>query len=256
MILARMAGIGSDFTRRLLVDAGIAAGMRVLDVGCGSGDVALFCRELVGKAGSVAGIDRDAAPLALARNRASELRLANVVFSQSDIENLSPEAGLFDAVVGRRVLMYQRDSVEAIRRLARVLRPGGLMVFQEHDTTMVPASLLPMPLHQRVQGWMRQTLEREGADLHMGFNLHRVLTEGGLTVDAVRAEAIVQTPGAPYPVATIIRAMLPRIVKHGVASEEEIGIETLDQRLDQERASVNTTYIGDMMFGAWAGKPG
>lgn len=251
-----MAGIGSDFTRRLLIDAGISAGMRVLDVGCGSGDVALLCSELVGETGSVVGIDRDPAPLALARSRANERSAANVAFRQSDIDDLSAETGVFDAVVGRRVLMYQRDSVDAIAKLARVLRPGGLMVFQEHDTTMVPASLLPMPLHHRVQGWMRKTIEREGADLHMGFNLHRVLTQAGLTVDEVRAEAIVQTPGAAYPAGTIIRAMLPRIVKHGVATEEEVDIETLDRRLDEERAAVPATYIGDMMFGAWARKPG
>ena len=76
-----------------------------------------------------------------------------------------------------------------------------------------------------------------------------------MTVEEVRAEAIVQTPTNPYPVGTIVRAILPRIVRCGVATAEEIDIETLDQRLEDEWRRTNATYVGDMMFGAWARKP-
>ena len=89
----------------------------------------------------------------------------------------------------------------------------------------------------------------------MGFNLHAVLTEAGLAVEQVRAEAVVQTPGARYELAGILRAVLPRIVRYGIASEAEVEIDTLDRRLDEERLAVSATYVGDMMFGAWARKP-
>lgn len=250
-----MAGPGSDFTHRLLMDAGVGAGMRVLDVGCGSGDVTLLAASLVGKHGRVVGIDREEGPLAVGRGRARERDFPNVAFARNDINALAPDLGVFDAVVGRRVLMYQFDTVLAVRQLARSLRPGGLIVFQEHDTTMVPVSLVPMPLHRQVQGWIKQTIEREGADVHMGFNLYRVLTRAGLSVEQVRAEAIVQTSEAPHAVGAIIRAMLPRIVEHGVATKDEIGIDTLQERLDEERMNTHTTYVGDMMFGAWARTP-
>jgi len=164
-----MAGIGSDFTHRLLADAGISSGMQILDVGCGSGDVALIAAGFVGSSGSVLGIDRDAGPLGTARYRASERQLTNVTFVQGDMVNLPSDLGPFDAIVGRRVLMYQPDALEALGALMRRLRPGGMIVLQEHDATMVPASLIPMPLHQHVQGWIRQTIEREGADIHMGL---------------------------------------------------------------------------------------
>jgi len=251
-----MAAIGSEFTLRLLTDAGLSAGMRVVDVGCGTGDVALIARDLVGDTGEVVGIDREEAPLEAARARARDAGLANVSFSRGDMTEVSEALGTFDAIVGRRVLMYQPDSVRAVAKVADVLRPGGLVVFHEHDTTMVPAALETMPLHRRVQSWMQETIAREGADVHMGFHLHNVLTQAGLMVEHVRAEAIVQTPGQPYAVAGIIRAILPRIVAHGVASEDEIGIDTLEQRLDAERLGTNATYVGDMMFGAWARKPG
>lgn len=243
-------------TERLLADAGISAGMRVIDVGCGRGDVSFMVARLVGEQGQVLGVDRDARAIAMARERARELNLSRVSFVEGDFSALSPEHGQFDGAVGRRVLMYQPDAVKAVQKLAASVRPGGLVVFQEHDSLMVPASLTPLPLHERVHGWMWQTVEREGANIHMGFDLASVLEQAGLVVEHVRAEAIVQTPKTDYSMETIVRAMLPRIVQHGVASEEEIDVDTLDQRLIEERRSANATYIGDMAFGAWARKPG
>jgi SAM-dependent methyltransferase len=251
-----MANFSDDFTRRLLVDAGIGPGMRVLDIGCGAGDVTLLAAELVGEQGAVVGVDREAGPLVTGREHARERHLANVTFLQGDIEQLPSDVGIVDAVIGRRVLMYQPDGVRAIQRLADSVRSGGLIVFQEHDSTMVPACLLPMPLHQLVQKWIWLTVEREGANIHMGMELHSTLTRAGLSVEQVRAEAIVQTPTARYDIATIVRAMLPRIVRHGVATEHEIEIDTLGQRLDEERVRTNLTYVGDMKFGVWSRKPG
>jgi ubiquinone/menaquinone biosynthesis C-methylase UbiE len=245
----------AEMTERLLVDAGIAPGMRVIDVGCGRGDVTLLVARLVGEHGSVLGVDRDPRALDMARARVSELGVANVSFAEGDFSDLGAEQGTFDAAVGRRVLMYQPDAVKALRGLIRVLRPGALVVFQESDATMVPASRVPLPLNARANRWVWQTVEREGGNLNMGFDLAPALEQAGLLVEHVRAEAIVQTPRSRHPVGMIIRAMLPRIVAHGVATEEEIDVDTLDQRLADECATSNATYVGDMAFGAWARVP-
>lgn len=239
-------------TKRLLVDAGIAPGMRVLDVGSGRGSVSCMLATLVGERGEIVGLDCDARILEVARTRADELDLANVTFAQGDLCAPSPELGDFDAVVGRRVLMYQSNAVAAVRGLVRVVRPGGLVVFQEHDTTMVPASVVPLALHERVHDWIWRTVEREGADVHMGFRLASVLTEAGLRDVQVRAEAIVQTPTTSSQTGTIVRAIMPRIVQQGVATETEIDADTLDARLDQERRDANASFVGDVAFGAWA----
>jgi ubiquinone/menaquinone biosynthesis C-methylase UbiE len=239
-------------TERLLVDAGIGAGMRVLDVGCGRGDVAFLAARLVGEQGRVVGVDREPSALAVARDRARELGLAHVSFIEADFGALSPELGLFDAAIGRRVLMYQSDPVGAVRSLVRVLRAGGRVVFQEHDATIGPASLGALPLHEQVHGWIWQTVEREGADVHMGFHLASVLERAGLRVAQVRAEAIVQTPTTRYPVGPILRAMLERIEQQGIARRGEIDADTIDQRLADERQRANATYVGELVFGGWA----
>jgi RND family efflux transporter MFP subunit len=82
----------------------------------------------------------------------------------------------------------------------------------------------------------------------MGFNLYDVFMQAGFSVEHVMTEAIVQTPTQPYPLASIIRAVMPRILAQGVASESEIDIDTLEKRLDRERQDTNATYIADMMF--------
>ena len=48
--------------------------------------------------------------------------------------------------------------------------------------------------------------------------------------------------------------MLPRILGNGVATEAEVEIETLQQRLTAERVEAKTTYIDELIFGAWARK--
>lgn len=244
-----------EMLERLLVDAGVGAGMRVIDVGCGRGDVSVRLARLVGPRGHVLGVDRDPTALALAAARVRELDLAHVEFVASDLAALALPAGAFDAAVGRRVLMYVPDPVGAVAALARALRPGGVVVFQEVDTAMVPRSVVPLPLHEQVHGWMWRTVEREGADVHMGFHLAGVLEAAGLTVEQVRAEAIVQTPRTHHPVAAIVRAMVPRIEAHQVATAAEIDVDTLEQRLIDERARAGATYVGDMIFGAWARTP-
>jgi len=70
----------------------------------------------------------------------------------------------------------------------------------------------------------------------------------------VRAEALVTTPDAPDMLTPIVRVMLPRIVAHGCATEEAMGLDTLADRLTSERVAAGATWVGDVAFCAWAHK--
>ena len=248
-----MSADHNTFTKRLLQDAGISPGMRVLDLGCGTGEVSLLLARLVEPFGEVVGVDRDATALALAQQRAQEHYYSHLSFVLAQLDAVPFELGVFDAIVGRRVLMYLPKPAEIIRQLTTFLRPNGLMIFQESDSTMVPARLKTLPLHDQVLGWMWQTVEHEGANIQIGFQLHAILQAAGLSVEHLRAEPVIQGQNTHYPLAFVIQAMLPRIIQSGVATETEIDIATLEQRLNAERPA-NVVYISDMSFGIWGRK--
>jgi ubiquinone/menaquinone biosynthesis C-methylase UbiE len=106
--------------------------MRVLDLGCGAGDVTFVAADLVGPDGSVVGVDRSPEALARARLRAGQRGLAQVRFVEGDIDDPAP-GGPFDAIVERLVLWLVPDPAALLRRQATVLRPGGLVVPIEAD---------------------------------------------------------------------------------------------------------------------------
>lgn len=242
-------------TRRLLSDAGVTPGMHVLDVGCGRGDVALMLADIVGDHGRVVGVDRDANAITVAKARARALGLTNLAFAVKDLDAVSLDLGPFDAVIGRRVLMYLPDPARVVAALASLLRPGGLVVFQEHDATVGPGLGGQLPLHEQVHDWIWKTVAGEGGDTRMGLHLHGALTRAGLVVEQVRADAVILTPTVSPPIVAIVRAMLPRLAAQGVARQQDVDIETLEARLANERRAANATCIWDMAFGAWARKP-
>jgi ubiquinone/menaquinone biosynthesis C-methylase UbiE len=111
-------------TERLLRNAGIDAGMRVLDLGCGAGDVSMLAAELVGPAGSIVGIDRSQEVIDVAKERARESGLRQNTFVQTSVEAFSAREP-FDLVIGRYILVHQSEPVTLLRNASRPVRPGG-----------------------------------------------------------------------------------------------------------------------------------
>lgn len=241
-----------NFTSELLIKAGVKKGSKVLDIGCGRGDVSLLAADLVGSEGNVVGVDIDSGSIDVARKKINDLTISNVSFYTTDASKVSETIGKFDVIVGRRVLMYQIKPVEFIRNLQKCLKKNGMIAFQEHDMEMVPSNTQPMPLHCKVQKWLRHTISYEGADTSIGFNLYDIFTKAGFKVKEMKAEPIIQTPIEPYNVAAIVEAILPRILASNAATKDEIEIETLEARLSEERSKSNAIYIGDVKFGIWA----
>src|ERR1700736_370595 len=83
--LQRQAGYLRGITESIWRSAGIAPGMRVLDVGCGVGDTTFLTADIVGPGGLVVGVDRSADALAAAQQRAKTDGRTNVLFVQSEL---------------------------------------------------------------------------------------------------------------------------------------------------------------------------
>ena len=97
MLQARML---RPYTEKFFRAAGLAPGMRVLDIGSGMGDVALLSADIVGPGGRVLGIDRDASALDNARRRTEEQGCSSwVEFQTSNLDEFTT-TDQFDALVG------------------------------------------------------------------------------------------------------------------------------------------------------------
>jgi SAM-dependent methyltransferase len=262
--LSRQSDMHEPFTRRLLVRAGIEPGMRVLDVGCGPGDVSFLLSELVGTGGSVVGVERDEQALARAHQRAAESDIENVEFVCGDFRDVQLVGGPFDALVGRLVLMYQADPAQAVRTAVRHVRPGGVVVFAEMCLLMgsvIPERSLvswpPTPPSEQVSRWIHEAFGGLGTQPDMGLRLPATFAQAGLepSPDLDTCVAIAAGEDAIEHTVDLARSLLPGILAAGIATEEEVDIDTLAERLRADTGSVGRIGCWPTVVGAYARKP-
>ncbi len=245
-------------TRRLLNMAGVDKGMRVLDIGSGTGDVAMTAAELVGPGGSVVGVDMNPQILETARTRAREAGFANIEFVAGDARTL--DLGDFDALIGRLVLMYMADPADALRQLAVRLRPGGIVAFQEVDFSPYRNTYHDdTPLMNQLVDWGLGVFERSGAHLDMGFDLYRAYVEAGLPEPYMHFESPVGGPEdwAGYSfIANSFRSLVPLLEQFGMATADQVDVDTLAERVRREVVTSKRPLRLPPHVTAWTRLPG
>ena len=254
--LGRQAKLVDPMTRRFFRQAGIGPGMRVLDIGSGAGHVAFLLAELVGPSGEVVGTDRSPVPLATARARARSNSIGQVSFLEGDPARMTFERP-FDAVVGRYILMFQPDPVVMLRGVARHVRPGGVIVFHECDWG--GARTFPsVPLYERCCTWIVEAVTRSGADCRMGIKLHSAFAAAGLPPPGLALEALIGG-GSDLErirfITEIVGTLRESIVSLGIASESELGIETLAERIAADAAAKGAVLASRSEIAAWSRMP-
>ncbi|MGA9852481.1 MAG: class I SAM-dependent methyltransferase [Gammaproteobacteria bacterium] len=110
---------------RLVRYAGTARGMEVLDVGCGTGVVALTAARLGAR---VTGVDLTPKLLERAKQNAAIMNL-EVDWCEGDVEELPLDDARFDVVVSQFGHMFAPRADIATKEMLRVLKPGGTIAF-------------------------------------------------------------------------------------------------------------------------------
>lgn len=254
--LADQGALLEDLTQDVLRRAGLAQDMRVLDIGCGVGDVSLLAARIVGTGGSVLGVDRASSSVETARRRVASAGMANVSFAEADVATFEIEQK-FDAIVGRLVLLYLPDPASVLRRLSRHLPPGGIVVFQEYD--MSPTSQTPpSELFMKVRRWILDAFSAGGAELDMGTKLYTTFLHAGLPHPSMVAATPVvcgPTPAAYESMVRVLRSLLPLLERRGIADVAEIGIDTLAARLRDDAVANERVAFLPRVVGAWVRLP-
>jgi SAM-dependent methyltransferase len=246
----------APYTHQLLIEAGLTAGMHVLDVGSGSGDVSFLAAELVGSSGRVLGVDRSPAAVERARARALRQNRCNVDFEVGDPAAMHFDRP-FDAIIGRFVLMYQDDPAASLRKMVRYLRDGGLVAFHELDSTAC-RSWPAVPIFDQAAWWLVEALRGSGARPELGLEMHSLFLDCGLPAPRMRTDTLISGEGdSPIYklVAEAVRTLVPTLEKLNIASAAQVQIESLADRMRADVVAKRGVATSYGLVGAWARKP-
>lgn len=254
--LIRQAAHLAPLTERLFREAGIGAGQRVLDLGSGVGDIAMLAARLVGSSGEVLGVERDPRSIALARFRVAEAGLNNVSFTESDVSQVRGHKR-FNAVVGRFILMYLPDPVAVLCSVSELVRPGGVLAFQEISWAPFLPLTAHLPLRSAAVSLTHLTFLRSGANPEIGLALYQIFQEAGLPGPSMHMEIpLGNDPDLTRLLYDIISSMRPQIRRLGLAVDKVGDFATLAERLQAElEASKSVVPWIAPFVAAWTRKP-
>jgi ubiquinone/menaquinone biosynthesis C-methylase UbiE len=193
--------------RQLLEYSQVSHGQRILDIGTGTGHLAIAAAQLVGDSGRVIGIDISAGMLEQAKIKVAALGLNNIEFQLADAEQLSYPNDSFHRILCANTFPWMEDKAATLQLWHRLLKPGGkLGIHTPADTAYVGAVILKKVLEK--YGISLEPSNRIGAsqlcvDLlqEAGFESIEIKTEqhGSYTsLDRLKAtwEGIVTNPSA------------------------------------------------------------
>jgi ubiquinone/menaquinone biosynthesis C-methylase UbiE len=247
------------WTERFLRAAGLTDGMSVLEAGSGLGDVTLLAAGIVGPAGHVLGVERDAATMEAARGRAVSEGVSDYVdFQVGSVDDFASETR-FDALIGRFVLQYQPDPAATLGRLARFVRPGGIIAFHDMDFSNEETSWPPCREWDDSYALLRKLFHANGVPPDFGRRLARVFLDAGLpwpTTDVVVASG--GRPGSTlFPwLGSALEAIAPGLEKAGIEPPAGVVLDrTVTATLEKAVVEQGSHVLGSVQYGAWVRVP-
>jgi SAM-dependent methyltransferase len=242
-------------TRLAMGLAGLRPGMRVLDLGAGTGEVALLAAELVGPEGSVVSVDQSPEVLEYAAAKCADRGVTTVRFVQGDVATFVPDEPI-DACVGRLVLTYLADPVATVRRYWQLLSPGGLYLALEFDTNAVRSDP-PTALVTQFAGLVLAAFGATGQPQTMGPHLAELMRDAGVpgpTSLGLQRYFGPDDPTDPAMLVGVVSSLVPAIERHGLADVAALGLATARERMAAELAAARAVLVAPTLVAAWAHK--
>ena len=223
-------------TELMLREAGLESGMSVLDIGCGTGGSSQVAARIVGPTGRVIGLDRDDLTLRVARNFAAGAGFTQITFICGTVETAKfPEK--FDAVMGRFVLIHQKEPLPIVRLALPFVRTGGIVAFLEPDFSLRPLTWPRLETYEEMCGHIHKLFLYAGLPHDMGLRLRRTLHDAGVRDIRTKVDSIVG--GGPQHflyrwLASTIVSLAPKLEMLGITTPAALDLPTLESRLELE----------------------
>lgn len=232
--------------------AGIKSGMRCADIGCGIGDMTFMMAKLVGKNGSVIGIDRNSDVIEVCKQRAKKENVSNVRFFVGDIYDNELSKNSFDLVFSRFLFQHLEEPKRALKAMMKLAIAGGMVVAEEndHDTWLTyPHS----PGLEKLRRAYVEMLRLSNCDELIARKLYNLFFECGLNASVGSYSICIPMNGAYNMIAILTAESLKtRVLKAKLMSEAEFR-EMMAELRDYARQK-NGLALYAMTFRVWGKK--
>jgi SAM-dependent methyltransferase len=219
---ARLAVLGRTLaasSESFLKRTGLRPGVRVLDVGCGSGELTGWMAQVVAPAEAV-GVDLDLTVLAIARERWGDEAPAPR-FVMADATEVPTALGRFDVVYARFLLSHQTDPLATLRHLRQLCRPGGVVAVEDVDIPAAYCEPRSEAFERTTDLYCRAAVAR-GADPRIGPRLAAIFQEAGFAdIQAGAVQPSFREGEGKWLAEITLRAIRSAILDSGLADEEE-----------------------------------
>jgi ubiquinone/menaquinone biosynthesis C-methylase UbiE len=173
-------------TRQMMLDSGLRAGMRVLDLPCGTGIISHWLAKQVGPTGAVVGGDISRDQLAYARAQGSPGEASRPPeFVEVDAYDTGLPSESFDMVHCRLLLCHLERPADALREIHRLLKPGGVLVCQDLELSTL-FSHPPSKAYEQSVALGHAMGKMLGVNYDFGTQLHSAVMQAGFGSPTVR----------------------------------------------------------------------
>lgn len=168
--------IYNSASQKFLQESGLKPGMRVLEVGAGTGEMASWVAKFIGPQGHITLVDGSEAQLQIARDNFKQAGLTNAEFCALSVYELHHLEQKYDLIYSRWLLMHLTNLQAAMTSMKSSLKMGGILVVEDGANEGCFANPYNPVFHKWLEAW-RTRFDFYHKDCDTGLKLHHLLRQ-------------------------------------------------------------------------------
>lgn len=214
-----------ETSQNLLLKAGLNSGMKVLEIGCGTGNMTGWIASQVGESGCVTAVDISPEQIVIAKeNNKKHNNICYIEKSIFDLNNISQ----FDLIYSRFVIMHQNQPFEALKAILSLLKEGGALVCEEAANT-VAACCPDSAVFKKSRELILSLYKMKNIDHDFGSHIYDYFRKLGLkNIVTNFIQPIYQSSAQKNMMLLLLNEMKLQYIQNNLISEAEINQLILD----------------------------